>query len=272
MSELIKLEIKNKIATITLNRPQKKNALTLEMLVTLSTIGDNLKNETSLKCIIIKGSAGTFSSGIDITSFASLASDKQLLNSIMAPLDGVSYNQIQKSCLIWQEISIPVVAVLEGPVFGAGLQLALGADIRIAGDNTVLSIMETKWGLIPDMGITQTLPKLISYDQALYATLTSNLITATEAKSLGLVTICSKNPYDESTKWVKGISARSPEAIVSTKTLYKKAWSEKTTENVRLEALLQTKLIGSPNQMEAVLANIENRTPNFVPIEQTNEQ
>ena len=111
----------------------------------LSTIGDNLKDETSLKCIIIKGSAGTFSSGIDITSFASLASDKQLLNSIMAPLDGVSYNQIQKSCLIWQEISIPVIAVLEGPVFGAGLQLALGADIRIAGDNTVLSIMETKY-------------------------------------------------------------------------------------------------------------------------------
>ena len=268
MSELIKLEIKNKIATVTLNRPEKKNALTLEMLITLSNIGDNLKEKTSLKCIIINGSGGTFCSGIDITSFASLASDKKLLNSIMAPLDGASYNQIQKSCLIWQEISIPVIAVLEGPVFGAGLQLALGADIRIAAFNTVLSIMETKWGLIPDMGITQTLPKLISYDQAFYATLTSNLIEANEAKSLGLVTICSENPYDESMKWVRGISSRSPEAIVATKTLYKKAWSEKTVENLRLEALLQTKLIGSTNQMEAVLANIENRPPNFVPIEQ----
>lgn len=264
MSELIKLEIENKIATVTLNRPEKKNALTLEMLTTLSNIGDNLKEKTSLQCIIIMGSGGTFCSGIDIASFATLASDKKLLDSIMTPVDDASYNQIQKACLVWQEISVPVIAVLEGSVFGAGLQLALGADIRIASHDSVLSIMETKWGLIPDMGITQNLPRLMSYDQALHATLTSNLITANEAKSLGLITICSENPYQESMKWIEQIASRSPEAVASTKTLYKKAWSEKTIENVRLEAMLQTKLIGSPNQLEAVLANIEKRPPKFV--------
>ena len=263
MSELIELELKNNIAKVSLNRPDKKNALTLEMLQNLARIGENLKNENDISCVIINGKGGTFSSGIDVTSFIDLANDQKLLHSLMAPLEGHPYNKMQKPCLIWQELSVPVIAILEGPVFGAGLQLALGADIRISAKNTELSIMETKWGLIPDMGLTQTLPKIMNYDQALLATIKSNLIKAEEAKDLGLVTMCCADPYKESMALAEGLTYKSPDAIRLAKTLYQKAWNTDNTANLKLEAFLQTQLIGTPNQMEAVLANIEKRNPKF---------
>ena len=259
----VKLELHENIATITLNRPEKKNALTFEMLQSLSEIGDTLKKYKALRCIIIRGAGGAFSSGIDITSFSFLASDKAFLQSIMTPIRGKPYNKMQKPCMIWSEIAVPVIAALEGPVFGAGLQLALGADIRIAAPSAVLSVMETKWGLIPDMGISQYLPKLVNYDQALLATLTAKLIDASEAKNMGLVTICSKKPYLHSLTLAKELLNKSPDATMSAKKLYKESWFEKNATTLKLEAILQTKLIGSPNQMEAVLANIEKRNPHF---------
>ena len=123
--------------------------------------------------------------------------------------------------------------------------------------------METKWGLIPDMGITQTLPELMKYDQALLATLTSSLINAEKAYKLGLITICTENPFEKGLKLAEELSFKSPDALRAAKTLYRKAWRKANTDYLQLEALLQTQLIGSSNQMEAVLANIEKRKPNF---------
>ena len=263
MSENVTLRIDDNIATVTLNRPHKKNALTLDMLQTIADIGESLKSKKTLRCIIIKGSSGTFSSGIDVMNFSTLSTDKNLLKSIMEPLKKKPYNKLQKPSMIWNEISVPVIAVLEGPVFGAGLQLALGADIRIASPNSLISIMETKWGLIPDMGISQHLPRLINYDQALLLTLTSEFIDAAEAKNLGLVTCCSENPYSTSLNLAATLSTKSPDAIKYSKFLYNNAWKERSQKTLKLEATLQTKLIGSPNQMEAVLANMEKRTPKF---------
>ena len=157
MSEFVELELKNNIAIIRLNRPEKKNALTLEMLQKLTKIGDDLRTEDNLSCVLITGKAGVFCSGIDVTNFLSLANDKELLNSLLTPFEGKPYNKMQKPCIIWQELAVPVIAILEGPVFGAGLQLALGADIRISSPTAKFSIMESRRGLIPDMGITHTL-------------------------------------------------------------------------------------------------------------------
>ena len=263
MPEFVEFELKNNIAIIKLNRPEKKNALTLEMLQNLTRIGDNLKTLDNLSCVIITGKAGVFCSGIDVTNFLSLANDKELLNSLLAPLEGKPYNKMQKPCIVWQELAVPVIAILEGPVFGAGLQLALGADIRISDPTAEFSIMETKWGLIPDMGITQTLPKLMNYDQALLSTLTSTLINAKKACKLGLITICTENPYKKGIKLAEEFGSKSSDALRAAKTLYRKAWGEANNDNLQLEALLQTQLIGSSNQIEAVFANIEKRRPNF---------
>ncbi len=272
MTEFIKFELKNNIARININRPKKKNALTLEMLQKLADIGDSLKSENNLLCVLITGKDGIFCSGIDVTNFATLANNKTLLNSLMDPLKGLPYNKMQKPCIIWQELAVPVIAILEGPVFGAGLQLALGADIRISAPTAKFSIMETKWGLIPDMGITQTLPKLINYDQALLATLTSTLINAEKAYELGLVTMFTENPYEKGIELAEVLGSKSPDALRAAKTLYRKAWRKANNDNLQLEALLQTQLIGSPNQMEAVFANIEKRKPNFSKHSLSNEK
>lgn len=272
MSDFVKLETKNNVAVVTLNRPDKKNALTFNMLEKLSKIGRSLKLERNIIAVIIQSSSQTFCSGIDIKNFAVLAADKDFLNSVMVPVEGSKSNKMQDPCTIWQELDIPVIAVLEGSTFGAGLQLALGADIRIASRDTILSIMETKWGLIPDMGITSVLPKLLSYDQALRLTLRADLINATEALSLGLVTQCVENPHAEALKWVKKLSITSPDATRFTKKLYREAWLSANSTNLKLEAYFQTKLVGTPNQMEAVLSNFEKRSPQFQHTDYSNDR
>ncbi len=263
MTELIKFELKNKIARITLNRPEKRNALTFEMLEELYRIGKNLKSINHLSAVVIKGSGKNFSSGIDINNFSLLAGDRPFLQKLLSTAKGSSGNKMQLPCTIWQEIHAPVFAVLDGSVFGAGLQLALGADIRIASKNVQVSIMETKWGLIPDMGISLFLPQLMRYDQALNLTLRADLINASDAKKLGLITQVSNNPNDEVEKSLSDLSMKSPDAIKSVKKLYKCAWPSVGKDGLELEASLQRNLIGTANQMEAVLANFEKRKARF---------
>ena len=152
---------------------------------------------------------------------------------------------------------------MSGSVFGAGLQLALGADIRIASEDVQVSIMETKWGLIPDMGISLFLPKLMRYDQALELTLTADLINAIEARNLGLITRVSKNPADDVESNLLSLSMKSPDAIKSIKNLYTKIWPTLGKNGLKLECALQRNLIGTANQMEAVFANFEKRKPKF---------
>ncbi|MEE2773396.1 MAG: crotonase/enoyl-CoA hydratase family protein [Pseudomonadota bacterium] len=264
MSEFVKLEISDGIAEITLSRIAKRNALTIEMIESLINIGQSLKNEKGLRCVVIKGANKTFSAGIDIKNFASLSQNKRLLKEVLTPRPGCKSNKMQMSCTIWNELMLPVIAVLEGPCFGAGLQLALGADIRIASEDALLSIMEVKWGLIPDMGITTFLPKLLPYDQAMLLTLTSDIINAKKARELGLVTICTRNTQRELEKLLKKIVGQSPSAIRAVKQLYTKSWNGRFLESLDYEAILQSKLIGSANQIEAVFANFEKRKAKFV--------
>ena len=271
MTKFVKLKIKKNIATITLNRPEKKNALTFEMLEKLTQIGNSLKKNDGLKCVIIQGTERVFSAGIDISNFATLAHDKKFLNKIMKPVEGSESNKMQMACTIWQDLEIPVIAVLEGPTFGAGLQLALGADIRIASKDTLISIMETNWGLIPDMGITTFLPALIGYDQAMRLTMTSEIIDASTARELGLITICANNLAQETTNLIQNITSKSPDAIKCVKKLYKSVWPKASSKSLHYEAMLQTKLIGTENQMEAVMANFEKRRPKFVMQKNVNE-
>ena len=271
MSENINLKITDSIAKITLNRPEKRNALTFEMIDTLGSIGKSLKGMREVRCVVIEGTDKTFSAGIDVQNFASISQNKKLLTEIMTPIPGSKSNKMQMSCTIWSELLVPVIAVLEGPCFGAGLQLALGADIRIASEEALLSIMEVKWGLIPDMGISAFLPRLLTYDQALNLTLTSDIIDSKKALELGLVTICTSDSKQELKKLVDKIISKSPSAIEATKKLYYKSWHNQYSENLHYEALLQTKLIGTANQMEAVIANFEKREAKFVIGDETDD-
>lgn len=160
---------------------------------------------------------------------------------------------------------MPVIAALDGEVFGGGLQIALAADIRIAGPKARLSVMEIRWGLIPDMSAGQTLRGLIRADLARELTYTGRVVPAEEAADIGLVTRVDPKPLDAAVTLGRTIAAQSPDAIRAAKRLFNEAWSESAGDGLRREAQLQGSLFGRPNQLEAVAANFEKRAPAFGP-------
>ena len=147
--------------------------------------------------------------------------------------------------------------------FGGGCQIALGADIRIANGDARLSIMEIKWGLVPDMSITQTLRDLVPLDVAKELVFTGRIVSGVEAAEIGLVTRTAEDPLAEAMALAAEIASRSPDAVRADKRLLEESWRSDPALGLGLEAKLQLGLIGTPNQIEAVKANFENRTPEF---------
>ena len=168
-----------------------------------------------------------------------------------------------RSAYTWRELLVPVICEINGVAFGAGLQIALGADLRYAAPDARLSVMEIKWGLIPDLAISTTLRDILPVDKAKELTWTGRIVNASEALEMGLVTAVHDDPVAVALETATGICARSPDAIRSAKKLFNRAWQMSEAEALALEAELQTAILGSANQAEAVRANIEQRAPVF---------
>ncbi|MEL7301824.1 MAG: crotonase/enoyl-CoA hydratase family protein [Pseudomonadota bacterium] len=258
----IKLETEDGIATVTLSRPEKKNAMSLELLEALVSTCAALEAQPGLRAVILTGAGGVFSAGIDLAVMGQMAADPAKLSQMLATRDAEGANAFQAPMLCWTRLPVPVIAAVEGLCFGAGLQLALGADIRIVHPDTRLSIMEAKWGLVPDMGITATLPRLLRADAAKVLMMTGRVMSGREAERHGLVTELSEAPRARAEALAAEIAARSPDAVAASKRLVEEAWTG-GPEALALEAQLQGALIGTPNQMEAVAANIQKRPPRF---------
>jgi enoyl-CoA hydratase/carnithine racemase len=172
-------------------------------------------------------------------------------------------NVFQRAALVWKRLPVPVIAALHGVAFGAGAQIALGADLRIAGRDLRFSILEIKWGLIPDVGISQTLRDVVPLDVAKELTFTGRVVQAEEARALGLVTRIADDPLAEAMTLAREIASKSPDAIRLGKQLLDASWHADEATGLGLEARLQAKLIGSENQLEAIRANFEKREPKF---------
>ena len=212
---------------------------------------------------MIHGAGGVFSAGIDLTDLMGLAPRLgEIKQQMRNPPAGEAANLFQKPITIWAELPVPVIAAIDGVCFGAGMQLALGADFRIAAPDAKLSIMEAKWGLIPDMGITQSLPRLMRADQAKDLVMTGRVLDAPEAASLGLVTRVSDNPLQAALALAGDLAAKSPDAIRAGKRLVDAAWATDPA-TLALEAELQAQIMGEANQMEAVMAQMQKRAPRF---------
>ncbi|WP_116132373.1 crotonase/enoyl-CoA hydratase family protein [Tropicimonas sp. IMCC34043] len=252
------------VAQVWLNRPDKKNALTLEMLDDLVAAGRALAKQPGLRAIVLAGEGGDFCSGLDTGVLESLAGDlDRVKGDMLTPADPSGANRFQLPATIWQTLPVPVIAALEGVCFGGGAQIALGADFRIAHPDALISIMEGKWGLIPDMGISQSLPRLLSADRAMELILTARVLRSTEAQQLGLITRLSDAPVEEALRFAEALAGRSPEAIRAGKRLVETIYSGNAITELRLEAELQAALIGTPNQIEAVSAAAEGRMPRY---------
>jgi enoyl-CoA hydratase/carnithine racemase len=259
----VTITIEDGIAEVVLNRPDKLNAWDRAMFDAVSAAGERLKREPGLRAVILSGAGRGFSAGLDTASFTSGAEG---LATLRAELDqtvhGTASNRFQHPCTVWADLPVPVIAALHGPVYGAGLQLALGADLRLAAPSARLSVMEAKWGLVPDMGLTRLLPRLMPADRALELMLTARVIDGAEAVALGLVTRLADEPLTEARALARAVAARNPEAVRGIKALVGAAWPG-SDAHLGLEARLQGAILGSPNQIEAVMAEMQARPPRF---------
>ncbi len=265
MSDIVRVEfLQDTIATVRLNRPEKKNAWTLEMFDALTQASGSIADNETLRAVILTGAGGCFSAGLDFSVFGEFAKRlDELKKEMLNPPTGQESNRFQAPVMCWQELPIPVIAAIEGVCFGAGMQLALAADFRIAAPDARFSIMESKWGLIPDMGITQTLPKLMRVDQAKELIMTARILDAEEALEYGLVSTIVDDPVSAATKLAKEFAERSPDAIRAAKRLVDESWNATKKDALALEAELQANIIGGANQIEAVMANMQKRPPKF---------
>jgi len=261
MSERIKIEIDAHVADVTLNRADKLNALDLKMFAALAEAADSIASDKSVRAVVLHGAGGNFCAGIDLSVLSE--SDFDFGKALDTPVEPSPANFFQRAAYAWRELSVPVICALEGVVFGGGLQVALGADIRYASPDAKLSIMESKWGLIPDMAISTTLRGLVAADHIKELAWTARVLDSAEAKSLGLVTAVVDDPLGASRKLATECAARSPNAIRGIKALINKAWQMPEADSLALEAQLQRGIIGGENQLEAVSANLHKRRPDF---------
>lgn len=264
MADCVKVSIRNHIAEVALSRPDKLNALNQDMFREIAAAGESLKGNADVRAVVLYGEGEHFCAGIDTNSFGEMiARIDDFRKSMLELSDGEAANPFQKPSYVWQELEVPVIASLHGVVFGGGAQMALGADFRFAAPDVRFSIMENKWGLIPDMGITQSLPKLVRADQAKELMMTARILDANEALAMGLITRIEADPLDAARAFATDLAARSPEAIRDAKRLVEETWAAAPGAGLKLEAELQAPIIGSPNQIEAVMANVQKRKPNF---------
>jgi enoyl-CoA hydratase/carnithine racemase len=265
MSDSLTVEIANGIAEVRLNRPERKNALTLDLFEALAAAGERLKTEPGLRAVILSGAGGDFCAGLDLGVMTAMAGRLDEMRArLLTPLADGHANWFQRPCTVWMDLDVPVIAAISGVCLGGGLQLALAADVRIARGDARLSIMEAKWGLIPDMGITQSLPRLMRADQAKDLMMTARMVSGDEALDVGLVTRLADDPLDAARALAREISGRSPDAVAGIKRLVDQAWTLPPGEGLRLEARLQDPILGGANQIEAVMANLQKRPPKFV--------
>ncbi|MGB5193680.1 MAG: crotonase/enoyl-CoA hydratase family protein [Polyangiales bacterium] len=260
MSERAQVTIDNAVATVRLSRPDKLNALDAAMFEGMIHAGEQIMADKSVRAVVLHGEGRAFSAGLD---FASFMGNPDLMQKLLARGEKSPANVAQRIAWIWQEVQVPVIAAVHGVAFGGGLQIALGADIRYVTPDAQLSVLEIKWGLIPDMSITQTLTRLVPLDVAKELTFTGRIISGAEAVELGLATKVSKDPLADALETAKLIATKSPHAIRAGKTLLNEALTMSRADALKLETALQVGLLGSPNQMEAVQANMMKRDPDF---------
>lgn len=260
MSERVQLNVDDAVATVRMSRPEKRNALDAAMFEALIRTGKQIMADKSIRAVVIHGEGKAFCAGLD---FGSFMGSPQLMQKLLERKEESLANMAQRAAWIWQEVNVPVIAAVHGVALGGGLQIALAADLRYVTPDAQLSMMEIKWGLIPDMSLTQTLPRLVPLDVAKELTFTGRIVSGTEAIALGLATKVSDDPLADALETAKLIASKSPHAIRASKTLFNDGPGMTRADALKLETALQVSLLGSPNQMEAVQANMEKREPSF---------
>jgi enoyl-CoA hydratase/carnithine racemase len=266
MEDRITVDIQGGVADVRLVRVDKMNALDDAMFEALIKTGERLKTEAGVRAVVLSGAGRAFCAGLDMGNFDKMASGERKGGTglVETPRTEGGSNRAQHAVMVWREIPVPVIAAVHGVAFGGGFQLALGADMRFVTPDARMAVMEIKWGLVPDMAGIALLRRLIRDDQARELTYSGRQFTGEEALSLGLATRVCADPYAEALAFARDVASKNPDAIRADKRLMNLADDGDQRAILLAESVEQSALIGSPNQIEAVLSSMQKRAPNFV--------
>ncbi len=264
MSDRITVERDGGVADVRLSRADKMNALDPAMFEALIETADQLAADPTLRSVVLSGEGKSFCAGLDFASFQQMEDRGGRTGDITKPMDGRITHRAQQAVYGWTSLPVPVIAAVHGHALGGGIQLALGADIRVVAPDATLSVLEIRWGLIPDMTGTQALVNLVGIDVAKELTFTGRMISGTEAHQLGLATKLSDDPRGAALELAADIAAKSPDAIRAAKRLFNEAPKLSVADGFARERAEIGQLIGSPNQVEQVMSFFEKRPANFI--------
>jgi enoyl-CoA hydratase/carnithine racemase len=271
MSDRVTVSIVDGIADVRFNRADKRNALDGEQFAAIEEVGESLKSAEGVRVVVLSGAGESFCAGLDFSMFSGMAlpgtvtdGERRTEGDPGDLPDGRITHRGQQICWVWQELPVPVIAAVHGHALGGGFQIAMGADIRIAHPDTQWSVREVHWGLVPDMTGTFMLSRIVRSDIARELTYTARMVGGREAFDLGLCTRLSDQPYDDAMQLAREIAARSPGAVRGSKALFNHMFTEGAAEQFALERRLIGEQIGTPNQVEAIMSNMEKRPAEFV--------
>ena len=275
IDDRVTISVVDGIADVKMNRADKRNALDNAMFTSLNAAGEYLKKLDGLRVVVLSGDGASFCAGLDFSSFAQMAeagakanaadnnADKKTDMNAGSMVDGRITHMAQQVCWVWQEVPVPVIAAVHGHALGGGIQIALGADIRIVHPDTQLSVREVHWGLIPDMTGTLMLSRLVRPDIVKNLVFTARVFSGHEAHEMGIATQLSQNVHADAMTMAREIAGRSPEAVRGAKKLINLLANSGAAEQFAAERATIGQLIGSANQAEAVMSHFEKRPPIF---------
>lgn len=242
----VDLAVVDEIAEVRLARPDRHNALDMTMFLALRDVQRRVREVPRIKAVLLHGEGASFCSGLDVAAAAAGELDFERLWERQADRRA---NLAQEACIGFRELAVPVIAAIHGACFGGGLQIALGADIRIAAPDARLSVMEIELGLVPDMGLTAVIPGLVGEDVAMDLTLTGRKVSGEEALAVGLVTRTDQHPEAAARELARLIATKSPGAVRAAKALLRENWTAPEAAALELETRVVRTLVGGAGQL-----------------------
>jgi enoyl-CoA hydratase/carnithine racemase len=240
MSDRIALDVENRLARVQLNRPEKHNALDLPMFEALAAAQRRLAGIRGLRAVVLSGAGVDFCTGLDVKS---AMHDRRGMVRLLWKWLPWQANLAQRAGVGWRRLPVPVIAAIHGRCWGGGLQIALGADFRFSAPDASLAVMESKWGLIPDMGGTLALRELLGRDQAMQLAMTAEEVSGERALQLGLVTALDSDPLAAALRFAGQLGERPAGAVNGVKRLYRKSWSGSRGAALARETLYQVRIL-----------------------------
>jgi enoyl-CoA hydratase/carnithine racemase len=253
----VRYEVDGAVALVTINRPDVLNAIDQDVFVGLREAGERAEVDPDVRAVVLTGEGRAFSSGLDTSLFAGgLSAGSPLTLDIAA---------LQRSFTVFESIAKPTVAAVGGVALGGGIQLAAACDLRVGAEDAELGVYEIRWGIIPDLGGTQRLPRLIGLGRAKDLVMTGRKIGAAEALAWGLVNrvVPRERLLDEAIGWARELAASPPLAVGAAKRLATTAFDVPLLTGLEREAMINRRLLATDDFKEAVMARFEKRTPVF---------